>query len=81
MKRIRIVVLVALAAAMLAPAPTGTRAAGATQTPVAALEGSGLLGTIACYSCVFGAVGGSIGFPALGDFLLERCYGVCAALL
>jgi hypothetical protein len=79
MKRIRPVVLVALAAATLAPIPPGTRAASHAPAPVGALEASGLRGKIACYSCVFGAVGGSVGFPALGDFLLERCHAVCVA--
>jgi len=23
----------------------------------------------------------AVGFPAVGDFLLERCYGVCPALM
>jgi len=81
MKKIRIAVFVTLAVAVLAPIPVGVRAASVASAPVAGLEGSGLLGTFACYSCVFGAVGGSIGFPAVGDFLLERCYSVCAALM
>lgn len=46
--------------------------------PIAGLEGSGLLGTLGCYTCVFGAIGGSVGFPGIGDLLLERCYSYCA---
>ncbi len=79
MKKLRTAVLVTLALAALAP--TSGRAPHDVLTPVETLEGSGFLGSLACYTCVIGAVGGSIGFPAVRDLLLEGCYGYCAVVM